>query len=291
VAPSAIISRDLTGTNATGALNILNFDNEPVEPSGPPSRDDTNSGSANSHGFAYFQYKYDAANPDEFNDQANELDPEDSDWSIIISTHVTKDVAYYQALLAKAGAVSYNGLSTTTAVEHTNAGAFNLGPLTYDSNLLNGVGTEILNTSQFGLTLTKNDYNFNALNESTAPGTWGPYGYPYYYWGIDSYSFVLSNFSGQGLTFVDGQLTSLDFTADVSITHPLAGGKTWDGTLTFAGNQFTFDINELESIAFGDLRMIMDRTGTIDLVPEPSAVFLGILGGIIFISRRRKRVN
>lgn len=276
---SAVISVSLSGSNATGGVNVVGFDTEINEPNGPPSRDHTSSGNGNSHGFAYFQYAYHPDNPDAFNDY-------DGFWSIIVSSHTVANPAYYQSLLQKAGAVAYDNLTLTTQVLHPNPGAFDIGSLTYDTNRLTGIGTEILDPTKFELTISRADYSFNVLNESTAPGTWT--GYPYYYWGIDNYTLSISNISGEGLTFVNGVLTTMDFQANVRITSPMAPNVTWDGTLSFDGLNFVFNINESEFVnGFGDLHIVMDRAGTISLIPEPTTGLLLAIGCFAITLRRR----
>lgn len=288
-APAAVVSVNLSGTGASGALNIVGFDNEVVEPSAfPPSRDYVAPPApSSSHGFAYFQYRYDPANPDAFNDYANEDNPSASFWSIIVSSHNVANPAYYSSVLGRAGAVAFDNLTTSTVVVHPDPGAFQLGDLSYDDALLTGTGTEILAPGSFTLVVSRSEYSFNALNEPTAPGTWT--GYPYYYWGADQYTLSVSDFVGTGLTFVDGQLQSMDFVADATISY---FGQTWEGTLTFSGSTFTYDIVDSAYISgFGDLSIVMDRTGELNLgsVPEPSVTLLMAVALSFFVLRRKMR--
>lgn len=63
-------------------------------------------------------------------------------------------------------------------------GAFTLGTLSYDASTLTGTGLEVLDVSTITLSVSRQDFSFNALGESTEPGTW--VGYPCFYWGIDN---------------------------------------------------------------------------------------------------------
>lgn len=273
-------SFQLTGNDATGALNLVGFDNEINEPSAtPPSSQTTGS----SHGFPYFQYVYHPDNPDSFNDY-------EGLWSIIVGSHTVIDAAYYESVLVKAGMspdiLDDISLTVGTTVAHPNPANFNLGTLGFDESLLTGSGLEILAPNQFTLGLIRDDYSFNVLNEDTTPGSW--VGYPYFYWGVDDYSFNVSGMSGTGLTFLDGELSSMDFVVDFEIVSPL-DPDPWEGTLTFAGNEWTYDVNDSNATFFGDMHILMDRSGTLDLsaIPEPSTGLLMLLASSVFALRRR----
>jgi|GEM_PF-1216252 len=269
---AASVSIQLSGTNATGGLNIVGFDNEINKPDAPASNDFVSSsdGNSSSHGFAFFQYKYDDNNPDAFNDYAPL-------WSIIASTHTVADQSYYESLLTKAGAVAYENLTLSTQVLHPSPGNFNLGDITYDSSLLTGFGTETLAISDFSLSVDRDDFDFNVLNTDTTPGTW--VGFPYYYWGLDNaYTLTVDNLTGAGLSFDEGVLVSMDFMGDAKVT---AFGQDWEGTFTASGLDVTYDVNDANSISgFGDLNIIMDRSGTV--IPEPNSLLL-LLGGVAFL--------
>lgn len=114
------------------------------------------------------------------------------------------------------------------------------------------------------------------------------------------YLFNVSNVLGNGLTFVDGSLTSIDLTADVSIL-PRFGGRpafafanSYDGTLAIVGNQFRFDVDVTQDNttplgAITDSRIVFNRGGTITaVVPEPGSVVLFGLG-LTLVTWRRKR--
>jgi len=279
---SQAASFQLTGNDATGALNLVGFDNEINEPSAtPPSSQTTGS----SHGFPYFQYVFHPDNPDSFNDY-------EGLWSIIVSSHTVIDAAYYESVLVKAGMspdiLGDISLTVNTTVAHPNPANFNLGTLGFDESLLTGSGLEILAPHQFTLGLTRDDYSFNVLNEDTTPGSW--VGFPYYYWGVDDYSFAISSMSGTGLTFQDGDLSSMDFVVDLEIISPSLP-TPWEGTLTFTGNAWEFDVNDINTSLLGDIQILMDRSGTLDLsaIPEPSTGLLAFLASALFALRRRAR--
>lgn len=266
-AVAAPITLPLSGNGATGALNFVNFDNEINEPNAfPPSREyvSPSEGNSSSHGFPYFQYRYDEANPDPFNNYSNEDIPEESFWSIIVSSHTVAGEDYWRSLLKKAGAVTYANLTTNTTVLHPNPGAFNLGSLTYDSSSITGTGLEIIPASAVTLTVTRSDYNFNVLNEDTTPGNW--VGYPYYYWSVDmNYTLGVRNLVGPGLLFSNGKLIGIEITAVAEIKN-YSGNITWAGKLRLTEHGFSYDINDSNYVSgFGELHVIMDRSGPISL--------------------------
>ncbi|MDF3128868.1 PEP-CTERM sorting domain-containing protein [Kiritimatiellaeota bacterium B1221] len=269
------VSLQLSGNNATGALNILGFDNEISEPGAPASNDhvgDGGAGTSSSHGFPYYQYVYDDANPDAFNDYAPR-------WSILISSHTVNNQTYYESVLAKAGAVAYDNLTLDTQILHPNPSAFNFGSIEYESSLLTGVGTEIIAIGDFSFTASKEDYNFNVLDES---GT-------YYYETIDLLlSVSVDNLSGTGLTFENGVLTSMDFVGDAKVLFP---ANEWVGTFTASGMDVAYDIADIDNVAgFGDAIIVLDRAGTV-AIPEPGVLVLLGLGLITLFHLKRKKHN
>lgn len=73
---------------------------------------------------------------------------------------------------------------------------------------------------------------------------------------------------------------------------------TYDGTLTFSGNNFTFDIDEELATVYSylgtltDTRLVINRTGTIDAVssvPEPTRGLLLVLDlSSLMLCRKRR---
>jgi hypothetical protein len=261
----------LSGEGARGALSIVGFDNELAEPSGPPSREHEVGGVANSHGFPYFRFKYAEANPELFNRYADPDLPSASGWSILLTSHPSADPEVAAGILRRAGAVAWSGLTTATVVPRADADRFTLGELSYDAAGLTGSGVEVLPAAQVTLTVTREDFHFNALGESTAPGTW--VGYPYYYWGLDSgYTLAVRDLSGPGLLFVDGRLVGIELAA-VAEVKLWGGFVTWTGTLRVTEGGFAYAIKETQFVSgFGDLHLVLDRAGPLRLADaEPTA--------------------
>ncbi|WP_040351930.1 PEP-CTERM sorting domain-containing protein [Blastopirellula marina] len=183
-----------------------------------------------------------------------------------------------------------------------------IGDISYDDGLLSGTGTEVLSPSQFSVVLDASDFHSYDSPHNTGTGIGN---FPF------RYTLSSSNSSGNGLTFVDGELTSIDLIADVAVTVAFYGdGGTlnfplWEegagfggpvaqfvGQLTFAGNQFAFDLDVTQTVnsvlgALADTRLVLNRSGSVDAVaavPEPGSWIL-LASGIsaVAICLRRKR--
>jgi hypothetical protein len=173
-------------------------------------------------------------------------------------------------------------------------GNVKLGSVTYADGALSGVGTEVLAPGQFTLALAADDYSpkpkaRNVNNE--------------FNW---TYSLTPGNLSGTGLTFVDGMLASMDFSADMKVelnfngaTNPpfrLSPGWSQAVALVFEGNRFAFDMDVTagQSGILGtidNVRLQFNRAGTlveITPIPEPSTYALLALGALLLTARVRQ---
>jgi len=169
------------------------------------------------------------------------------------------------------------------------AGDYTFGSLSWDDALLTGSGTEVLGISDFTLTFDGTPFSpmFGPNNINNE-----------FFW---DYEILGSNMAGPGLEFTDGALSSIDFTADIAVTPRLTGnpaaafGSSYDGNVTFSGNQFLFNVDVIQdntSFLGGltDTHLFFDSTGLITgVVPEPGtyaliAGFTVLLGAIL---RRR----
>jgi len=80
---------------------------------------------------------------------------------------------------------------------------------------------------------------------------------------------VLSNIAGPGLSFQDGVLESIDFTADVSWTPTLNGfpsAEPYNGTVSCAQGVFTWDLSDAPKnwfIGANDVDLIFDLTAVV----------------------------
>ncbi|MEM6392110.1 MAG: PEP-CTERM sorting domain-containing protein [Planctomycetota bacterium] len=109
------------------------------------------------------------------------------------------------------------------------------------------------------------------------------------------YLISIDNVTGDGLTFVDGELTDIDFAGDITVdafVAPFAafGSFEYTGTLTADGLGYEFNVSGTDTLAFfSNTNFLMNRSGTAVLVPEPAALALLGLGGLITLARRRRR--
>ncbi|MEM6332168.1 MAG: PEP-CTERM sorting domain-containing protein [Planctomycetota bacterium] len=95
-------------------------------------------------------------------------------------------------------------------------------------------------------------------------------------------------------TFTDGLLTSID--VEVTAAFILTGEPSFDGTLTFSGDQISLQINETELLfSFLSTPIVLDITGTVNavnnfVIPEPASAAL-LLAGVPALALRRRRAG
>ncbi|MEM0913766.1 MAG: hypothetical protein AAGB29_00760 [Planctomycetota bacterium] len=161
------------------------------------------------------------------------------------------------------------------------------GVIEYDDSSLTGIGTEqvpvdavVVNAAGFSPLGSVHNNNNNA--------------------GWD-YLISVTDIAGAGLTFQDGDLVSIDLTANVSILPRFGGtfafGSSYDGSLNIAGNQFAFDVDVIQNntTIFGpltDTQLIFNRSGTIaDVVPEPGVALIGLALGVGLLRVRPRSLD
>ncbi|MEM6459518.1 MAG: hypothetical protein AAF710_09025 [Planctomycetota bacterium] len=156
--------------------------------------------------------------------------------------------------------------------------------LTYDNSTI-VAGAGIANVTALSLPFT---VDFGGENgDPTDGGTQGDALLP-----SSDYTTTASNISGT-VTLLDGELVSIDLTADVGLqfeNFPSPGDRL-DGTFTLAGNRFALAVDDpAESLSFGNGggRYVFDVTGEVtNVIPEPaSAIFVGLTAALVS-SRRR----
>jgi hypothetical protein len=112
---------------------------------------------------------------------------------------------------------------------------FNIGSLSYDEAQLSRSGDETLSVTPEAFAFDFNSYAQLLCNELAVIGTCG----------VDV---TLSNIQGPGLSFVDGVVESLDFTADVSWSVTLNDfsqtAAPYTGNLTVIEGTFIFDVGD-----------------------------------------------
>lgn len=170
------------------------------------------------------------------------------------------------------------------------------GAISFDDAGITGQGTETVAAS--ALTFNFNKMGFSPFNSPHNAGS----GFGNAGW---DYVINASNVAGTGLTFTDGLLTSIDLTADIAVqvrfggNASLAWASTYDGTLTFNGDSFAFNVNVFQDNltpfgTFTDTRLVFNRGGTIGqvgslFVPEPASALMLAMAAVAMIRRRRGR--
>ncbi|MCG8317571.1 MAG: hypothetical protein MI976_30505 [Pseudomonadales bacterium] len=174
-----------------------------------------------------------------------------------------------------------------------NFATLSAGAISFDDGLLTGAGIEIIDTSS--LTLAINGEGFSPYHSDYNSGS-GIGDFPF------NYGITASNVSGTGLTFIDGTLTSVDLTADISVSVQLGElgfylGNTYDGSLSIAGANYAFDLDVTQDTSsplgpLSDTHMVFNRAGTIAAVspvPEPSFYAMFLSGFLILGAMFRRR--
>lgn len=106
------------------------------------------------------------------------------------------------------------------------------------------------------------------------------------------YQISIDNVTGDGLTFQDGELVSMDIAGDVTIEATAAqlagfGSGTYLGTFSASGLDYAFDVSGTDAFAFfNGASLIMNRTGTASLVPEPTSLLMALAATATLVRRR-----
>ncbi len=186
---------------------------------------------------------------------------------------------------APVGTLQSTGTPGATFIEGVNEDAdfadFDLGTLEYEDDTLTGVGVESLGVDALTLNLVTTDFNATNRTEILAGADvppFGPAGRSNRNELATDVRILVNELQGDGLSFEDGLLTSLDFVADITVTVFGAAttqaipdpspslGLSVDGTLTFEGNTFAFAVDGQDSVGpFDDVRIVLNRSGSIPL--------------------------
>ncbi|MEM1293929.1 MAG: PEP-CTERM sorting domain-containing protein [Verrucomicrobiota bacterium] len=170
----------------------------------------------------------------------------------------------------------------------------NFGTITYDESQVAPAGPDTIS-----LSVTDFTFNLDELSPFNSPRNVGNE----FAW---DYSIFSSSIPGSlELGFTDGQLTSIDGVMNVGISVRLLGNPgfafqtsdqsataTYDGTLTFSGNQFAFDVDVTQDVftLFGpsNNQFVLNRAGSIAaVVPEPTSTLMLLCSGVALALRRR----
>jgi hypothetical protein len=204
----------------------------------------------------------------------------------------------------------YSAISSNAVVKNVTDGDFktlSAGSIGYDETRLTGVGTEVIGISDLSVEInsTRLSPYYSSHNNSTDESAGD---FPF------NFDFTTSNLTGTGLTFVNGQLTSIDIDATLSavvqigdfgvyIVEPgedvLFGSPAiFAGTLSIAGASYVFDIDvngSYDSVisTFNNVRFFANRSGDIaavTAVPEPSTYAM-MFAGIVLVGALARRGN
>lgn len=259
-------SVNLSGSDADGYFAIVGFNAEPItEPSTIPTDP------------KFFDYpRYD-------DPQNIDNEPEDPVIVFFMSVEPYRFNLSYPNPLHPTGPGVFEDVEssfTEGLSEDADFSQFNIGTITYDENDITGVGQEVIDAANINMSLSGAD--FRSTNRTDLPGTmedvppFGPEGRTNFNEFANTVSLDWSNITGNGLTFQDGVLVSIDFSVTVSlnVTQAAFNGtilegipSTVTGNLNFSGNTFQFEIDEQTTLgSIPDIRLILNRTGTIDAV-------------------------
>ncbi|MEM7304462.1 MAG: hypothetical protein AAF372_02920 [Pseudomonadota bacterium] len=231
---------------------------------------------------------------EKFFDYPRYTDPDDTADSQVFSVEPYKFGLTYPTLLHPTGPGTFVAVNNLTEgfSEDGNFNQFNIGSINYDDSTVTGVGQEVIGVAD--ITLTLDGSEFRSTNRTDLDGTdsdvppFGPEGRSNFNEFANTVTLEATNLVGTGLTFQDGVLVSIDFTATATVNAVQAAFNgtplesmpfTGTGTLTFAGDSFNFDIDDQSSLGpISDLRLILNRSGTIAAVQSsaPSQVAVPI---------------
>ena len=118
------------------------------------------------------------------------------------------------------------------------------------------------------------------------------------------YEISVTNLTGSGLTFEDGELVSMDIAGDLIVGlklgqapgfPPVLFGEGTDdanpaGSFTASGLNYEFDLKDTEgAVIFSGINMLFNRAGTASVIPEPASLtLLGVCGAVVLVRRRRR---
>ena len=252
--------------------------------------------------------------PDYPNYQIPTGQPNAGAWTAIIASPQFSG-ADYSALYGNSADVTVNNQGITDSDYAT----MSAGLIGFDKLLLSGVGTEVISVSNL-------TFNFDTyLWDGYTGGDKGPYQvtdtssyispFSTIYTAYNDasgagnaaivYNLSLANVSGVGLTFEDGVLVDMDIAGDLSVLLRVGYAfvdpdspyidmvsATFTGTFSADGLGYEFAVDDTQSAGiFSDVHMVMNRAGTVSVVPEPSTyALLGglVLAGALWVRRKNR---
>ncbi len=193
-----------------------------------------------------------------------------------------------------------NGGVQNASVTQFGFGTFSSGQLSFADGLLTGSGVEVIAPGNLVFDFDTFDYDGAKGGVAGPISPLSPIQTPYNDGGGSGnaavwYNLSVSNLSGAGLTFVDGILGSADLSADLNVqaTSALSPALTqgFAGTLTLSGLDYAFAVDATEDFpaVFTDVRLFMNRTGSLSVIPEPSTYALLVSALALGLACRRNR--
>ncbi|MEM7577761.1 MAG: hypothetical protein AAF328_09820, partial [Planctomycetota bacterium] len=188
-----------------------------------------------------------------------------------------------------------------TAATQPDAGTLSAGRIDYDNGLVSGTGTETVPVS--ALTFDFNTLNYDgSRGGSIGAGPISPFSPIYTPFNNGggagnaalAYDISITNVTGNGLTFNNGTLVSMDVTGDVNIIVRSAqlppsftAMISEQGGFSLSGLDYAFDIAETGSLPFiaPEFYLFMNREGSASLVPEPGLATALLLPALVLCRR------
>jgi hypothetical protein len=170
--------------------------------------------------------------------------------------------------------------SSTNGTDHigsgfkvfTNGNAFDWGSVTYAEAAITGVGVEYAPITSANLNVD------GSISQAALSMSFFDSPTPFTFGAVDG---------NDRLVFTDGVLTGVELsvTANFSISN---FGYSFDGEFTINGGNVFLDINDTYSGFMGSTTVVWNLPGTLNAVPEPSAVGLLAFAGLGLLRRRHR---
>ncbi|MEM1330936.1 MAG: hypothetical protein AAGG07_10275 [Planctomycetota bacterium] len=284
------------GGDATGYIAALNFKNSSTQ-NGIEGKNSDGTFNPNHNGL-----------PDYANFQIPSGFQNAGVWTAIIASPLSAGADYSPISDAFYGGadIGFNNQAVTQA----DASSLSSGRIDYDNSLISGSGQEFIPVSE--LSFDFNTFEWDGVVDaeprsnfqlSNAPINISPLSpvYTEYNDGSGSgnaqlfYQISIDNVTGNGLTFQDGELVSMDFSGDLTIdafVAPFAGfgSLSYTGTFSASGLGYAFDVAGTDTLAFfSGVNLLANRAGTAAVIPAPGVLApVSIMAGLAGAARRRR---